>query len=112
MPNRPHVDLSKLRSDRSEGDQITGLVANASGADNQAPQRAVRVVAIPISQILPDRFQTRAILPPEIKQAFLAGERDCFANAQSLLVAADGDLALRQQVDELLLLGESILKDR
>ena len=112
MPNRQHVDLSKLRSEQSDGDQITGLVAGTSAADGQASQRAVRVVAVPLSQILPDRFQTRVILPPELKQAFFAGENDCFAIAHSLLVAADGDPALRQQVDELLLLGESILKDR
>ena len=112
MPTRQHVDLSKLRSERSDEDQITGLVAGTPSADTQAPPRAVRVVAVPISQVLPDRFQTRVILPPELKQAFFSGESDCFATAHSLLVAADGDPALRQQVDELLLLGESILKDR
>jgi hypothetical protein len=112
MPKRSQVDLSKLRSEQSEGDQITGLVTGVSAADGQASQRAMRVVAVPLSQILPDRFQTRVILPPELKQAFFTGESDCFATAHSLLVAADGDPALRQQVDELLLLGESILKDR
>jgi len=112
MPTRQHVDLSKLRSERSDEDQITGLVVGTPDADTQAPPRAVRVVAVPISQVLPDRFQTRVILPPELKQAFYNGESDCFATAHSLLVAADGDPALRQQVDELLLLGESILKDR
>ena len=112
MPQRQHVDLSKLRSDRSEEDQIGGLVTGAPAAESQAAPRAVRVVAVPISQVLPDRFQTRVILPPELKQAFFSGESDCFATAHSLLVAADGDPALRQQVDELLLLGESILKDR
>jgi hypothetical protein len=112
MPQRQHVDLSKLREERSGEDQITGLVAGTPAAEGQASQRAVRVVAVPISQVLPDRFQTRVILPPELKQAFFTGESDCFAIAHSLLVAADGDPALRQQVDELLLLGESILKDR
>jgi hypothetical protein len=112
MPKRSQVDLSKLRSEPSDGDQITGLVAGTPATDGQASPRAVRVVAVPISQVLPDRFQTRVILPPELKQAFFTGESDCFAIAHSLLVAADGDPALRQQVDELLLLGESILKDR
>ena len=89
MPTRQHVDLSKLRSERSDEDQITGLVAGTPTADTQAPPRAVRVVAVPISQVLPDRFQTRVILPPELKQAFYNGESDCFATAHSLLVAAD-----------------------
>lgn len=112
MPNRPHVDLSKLRSERSEDDQISGLVLGTPVTEGQAPPRAVRVVAVPISQVLPDRFQTRVILPPELKQAFFTGASDCFASAHALLVAADGDPAMRQQVDELLRLGESILKDR
>jgi hypothetical protein len=112
MPQRQHVDLSKLRSNQTEEDQITGLIPGAPASGDQASQRAVRVVAVPLLQILPDRFQTRVILPPELKQAFFAGENDCFSTAHALLVAADGDPALRQQVDELLLLGESILKDR
>ena len=112
MPQRQHVDLSKLRSDQTEEDQISGLVPGVPATDVQASQRAVRVVAVPLSQVLPDRFQTRVILPPELKQAFFSGASDCFATAHALLVAANGDPALRQQVDELLLLGESILKDR
>ena len=52
MPKRSQVDLSKLRSEQSEGDQITGLVTGVSAADGQASQRAIRVVAVPISQIL------------------------------------------------------------
>ena len=95
MPTRQHVDLSKLRSERSDEDQINGLVAAGTpAADTQAPPRAVRVVAVPISQVLPDRFQTRVILPPELKQAFFTGASDCFATAHSLLVAAEGDPAL------------------
>jgi hypothetical protein len=113
MPQRQHVDLSKLRSEQEEGDQITGLVGRTTAAEEMAPeQRAVRVVAVPLSQILPDRFQARVILPPEIKGAYFAGECDCYETARSLLQAADGDPALSRQVEELLLLGESILTDR
>ncbi|HLO16394.1 MAG TPA: hypothetical protein VK206_16300, partial [Anaerolineales bacterium] len=73
--------------------------------------RATRVVYIPIGQVLPDRFQSRVILPPDIKGAFFAGEMDCYQAAQSLMVAADGDAGLRREVDELLLLGQSILRE-
>jgi hypothetical protein len=113
MPQRQHVDLSKLRSEQEEEDQITGLVRGTTAPEGQVPAlRATRVVAIPLSQVLPDRFQTRVILPPELKRAFFAGEVDCFDTARSLLQAAQADPALRRQVDELLLLGESILTDR
>ena len=57
MPQRQHVDLSKLRSDRSEEDQIGGLVTGTPAAEGQTSPRAVRVVAVPISQVLPDPHQ-------------------------------------------------------
>ncbi len=108
MPKRTPIDLSKLR--QPEKAQVDEILTSAPAAD--ATQRAARVVSIPLRQILPDRFQARVILPPEIKYAFFAGEVDCYAAAQSLMVAADGDSALRRQVDELLRLGESILTDK
>lgn len=73
--------------------------------------RATRVVYIPLGEVVPDCFQSRVILPPEIKGAFFAGEIDCYQAAHALLVAADGDAALRREVDELLLLGQSILSE-
>ena len=109
MPKRTvNKDLSRLG--QNEEAQITGLVA-AERPAAEAAARPSRVVAIPLSQILPDRFQTRVVLPPELKQAFLAGQADCYETARSLLVAAEGDEALRRQVNDLLSLGESILAE-
>jgi len=112
MPQRQHVDLTKLRSNQDEGDQLAGLIPASQEATPAAAQRAVRVVAVPLSQILPDRFQARVILPPELKEAFFAGSSDCFTTARALLEAAEGDPAMRAQVDSLLALGASILADR
>jgi ParB-like chromosome segregation protein Spo0J len=109
MPKRTiNKDLSRLG--QSEEAQINGLMA-VQKSPAEAAARSARVVAIPLSQILPDRFQTRVILPPELKQAFISGEADCYATGQALLVAADGDNALRRQVDDLLALGASILAE-
>ena len=104
MPQRTvNKDLSKLgHSDETQDSGVT-VAAPTSNA-----QRPVRVVNIPLGQIIPDRFQARVILPPELKEAFFSGEADCYAIAHSLLIAADGDAGLRYQVDELLLLGDSI----
>jgi len=109
MPKRTvHKDLSRLG--QSEEAQITGLMAAEKPAA-EAAARSARLVAIPLSQILPDRFQTRVILPPELKQAFLVGQADCYETARSLLVASEGDEAMRRQVNDLLSLGESILTE-
>lgn len=73
-------------------------------------QRAARVVSIPLSQCLPDRFQSRIILPLDLKQQFFLGELDCYQAATQLLQTAEYDVGLQKQVDALLSLGENILE--
>jgi hypothetical protein len=107
MPKRTHKDLTQLT--QTVETQTTGLLEPSQ--EQVTTHRATRVVYIPLRQVLPDRFQSRVILPPEIKGAFFAGEMDCYQAAHALLVAADGDAGLRREVDELLLLGQSILSE-
>jgi hypothetical protein len=108
MPARTaNKDISGLNQG---GAQVEELLSGAQGADDSA-RRSARIVAIPLSQILPDRYQSRVILPPEIKEAFYGGEIDCYDAARLMLNAAQGDDGLRKQVEELLLLGTSILAD-
>jgi len=73
-------------------------------------QRAARVVSVPLSQCLPDRFQSRIILPLDIKQQFFMGELDCYQAAANLMQAAEYDIGLQNQVDSLLSLGENIIE--
>ncbi len=107
MPKRTPKDLNQLR--QAEEPQVNGLLSGTTAKETS--QRPARVVSIPLSQVLPDRYQSRVILPPELKAAFFMGQIDCYAAARSLAVAADGDAGLRRQVDELLFLGESILSE-
>lgn len=107
MPKRTHKDLNQLR--QAEEPQVNGLLPSTPAKEQS--QRSARVVSVPLSQVLPDRYQARVILPPELKAAFFMGEIDCYSAARSLMVAADGDPGLRRQVDELLFLGESILSE-
>jgi hypothetical protein len=107
MPKRTHKDLSQLS--QTPESQVNGLLDITR---EQAPaQRATRVVYIPLSQVLPDRFQSRVILPPDLKGAFFSGAMDCYQVAQNLLAAAEGDPGLRRQADDLLQLGQSILNE-
>lgn len=107
MPKRTHKDLSQLT--QTAETQATGLLAPVQ--EQATTHRATRLVYIPLGQVVPDRFQSRVILPPDIKGAFFAGEMDCYQAAHALLGAADGDAGLRREVDELLLLGQSILSE-
>jgi len=107
MPKRTPKKLDQLR--QTEEPQVNGLLSSKPA--KEPSQRPARVVSVPLSQVLPDRYQSRVILPPELKAAFFMGEIDCYGAARSLMVAADGDAGLRRQVDELLFLGESILSE-
>ena len=109
MPKRTKKKLDQLR--QNEEPQVNGLLVSTSTKELSQSQRPSRVVSVPLSQVLPDRYQSRVILPPELKAAFFMGEIDCYGAARSLMVAADGDAGLRRQVDELLFLGESILSE-
>jgi hypothetical protein len=107
MPKRTHKDLSQLT--QTPESQVNGLLDTAR---EQTPvHRATRVVYIPLNQVLPDRFQSRVILPPDLKGAFFSGAMDCYQAAQSLLEAAEGDPGLHREVEELLGLGRSILNE-
>lgn len=76
--------------------------------DPQKPE----VMAVPLSQIVPDRYQARLAIPPEIKDPFFAGQVDCYEAAKLLLDAADSDPGLSRSVESLLKLGQSILNER
>jgi hypothetical protein len=110
MPQRTrNKDLSSLlQEEELQGD--VPAQPKIAPADESA-HRAARIVGVSLSRVLPDRFQSRVILPPELKTAYFAGRLDCYGVAQQLLVAAEGDPALRQQVDGLLALGASIMED-
>ena len=60
MPKRTHKDLSQLA--QTGETQVTGLLEPVK--EQESTHRTTRVVYIPLSQVLPDRFQSRVILPP------------------------------------------------
>jgi hypothetical protein len=95
-------------------DDLFGDDSQAAGFFETEPRpalhRTARVVAVPLSQCLPDRFQSRVILPPDIKLRFFGGEMDCYQTAGNLLEAANYDLGIQSQVERLLVLGENIFE--
>jgi hypothetical protein len=70
------------------------------------------VISIPLSKIVPDRYQARLAIPPQLKSQFFSGEIDCYETARQLLATADDDPGLFRMVNELRLLGQSILNER
>ncbi len=66
-----------------------------------------RVTWVAVSQILPDPYQPRPLLPPDLKARFFAGELDCFAVARLWLQRAQEDPMEGQRVQALLHMGDS-----
>ena len=87
--------------------QINGLLAEVDG--KISARMPARIVSVPLNQVIPDRFHARMILPSEIKHQFFTDEIDCYEAAKILIEAARDDAILRLQVDELLVLGQSML---
>jgi hypothetical protein len=68
---------------------------------------AARLVSIPLSQVIPDRFQPRPILPLEIKESYFRGEIDCYQAARTWMEWAKADSVLQAQIDKLLSMGHT-----
>ena len=66
-----------------------------------------RIERLKPSEMLPDRFQPRRLLPLHIRQSFFAGEIDCYQAAAEWLKFAHQDSGVKSEVDRLLSLGSS-----
>ncbi len=80
------------------------LVRRAASAEEPQVERIERLTP---SQMLPDRFQPRRLLPPYLRQPFFSGEIDCYKAASEWLELAKSDLGARAEVDKLLQMGSS-----
>lgn len=105
MPKRTRRDFSQLAG--GEERQADGFFDPAVRAAERPRTQPARLVSLPLSQIVPDRFQPRPILPISLKSLFYAGEADCYAIAERWLALAETDDALRKQLNRLMQMGET-----
>ncbi len=66
-----------------------------------------RIERVKPSQMLPDRFQPRRLLPARLRGAFFSGQIDCYQAADAWLALAREDAAYQAEVDRLLAMGDS-----
>jgi len=66
-----------------------------------------RIERIPPSQMMPDRFQPRRLLPPGLRQAFFSGKINCYQAAIDWLEMAKSDSGIHAEVERLQLMGSS-----
>ena len=66
-----------------------------------------RIERLKPSQMLPDRFQPRHLLPHPLRNAFFSGQIDCYQAAAKWLTLARGERGYQAEIDRLLAMGES-----
>jgi hypothetical protein len=75
-------------------------------AQPEAPQ-VERIERLPPSQMMPDRFQPRRLLPSALRQPFYTGQCDCYTTARQWLQMAKNDKGIRKEIDRLMAMGGS-----
>ena len=74
----------------------------------QTPASVIeRIERLKPSQMVPDRFQPRHLLPSPIRQAFFNGKLDCYQAAGEWLSLSKHDLSFKLEIDRLLAMGDS-----
>jgi len=93
---------------------VTPLVDPNAAAPKERPQpkpepelAVERIERLVPSQMRPDRFQPRPILPMEIAQRFFSGSIDCYAATAEWLRMAEQDPGIRRQINTLVAMGDS-----
>ena len=97
------ADLFARRAGKKRDSQAEGYFSAQQG--RPARSGSSRIVTVPLSQILPDPYQPRPILPLAIKEPFVAGELDWREAAERWLAMAAEDPGVAARIETLLELG-------
>lgn len=77
-------------------------------SQEQAAQPDVeRIERLNPSQMLPDRFQPRRLLPNAIRTEFFGGHIDCYQAATQWLAMSRSDDGIKKEIERLMLMGSS-----
>ncbi len=95
-------DLGKKQADKPKID-----VPAATPAQDALPVPVERIERLKPSQVFPDRFQPRRLLPAEIRADFYSGRINCYQAALEWLALSRSDPGMEQEVQKLLAMGSS-----
>jgi hypothetical protein len=77
-------------------------------SSDMATETAVeRIERIKPSQMMPDRFQPRRILPSDIRTSFFSGDLTCYQAAEEWIAQAKADDATQTEITRLMAMGNS-----
>jgi hypothetical protein len=95
------------REAHAQAEGAIEAISQASGTSPREASPVERIERLKPSQMMPDRFQPRRLLPGEIRRRFFSGEIDCYQAARAWLKLAQADGAWHERVAELLDMGDS-----
>lgn len=71
------------------------------------PPQVERIERLKPSQMIPDRFQPRRLLPASLREPFFSGQIDCYQAATQWLSMARSEPGVKAEVDALMAMGNS-----
>ena len=92
-------------SQDNAGRQSPGIFDHPAGEEISA--QVERIERIPPSQMVPDKFQPRRLLPPSLTEPFFRGRLDCYQTAEQWLSLSRSDVGIHQEVERLLSMGST-----
>jgi hypothetical protein len=101
--NDIEMDLSRDVIEEEVGDVLLEKVHDVGGDSNRELIERVKP-----SEMIPDRFQPRPVLPVELHQRFFKAELDCYQVAAEWIRLTEGDRGYRNRVGELIDMAESV----
>lgn len=106
MPPRKRFNAFDDLDAADQPEKLKVPVPDMASTVPEAPQ-IERIERLKPSQMLPDRFQPRRLLPPSLRVAFFTGKINCYQAAMEWLDMANSDSGIRQEVDRLQAMGSS-----
>jgi len=90
---------------------LTGKEKASSPLENSVPGEAAakmeRIERLKPSQMIPDRFQPRRLLPTSVRADFFSGKIDCYMAATKWQALAKIDRGYLEEIERLLAMGDS-----
>lgn len=105
MPPRKRFSaFEDLSTSASEKAKVQPTAGNESPVNVPAVERIERLAP---SQMMPDRFQPRRLLPPSLRADYFAGKMNCYQTAMEWLALSRADQGAAAEIEKLLLMGSS-----
>lgn len=106
MPPRKRFSAFEDFSAADQAEKAKIKTPDMADGSLEEPQ-VERIERLKPSQMMPDRFQPRRLLPPSLRVAFFSAKINCYQAAMEWLDMASSDAGIRQEVDRLLAMGSS-----